>query len=207
MTFWKKEDDKFGHLKALITSHENNKKEAFEGMRAYHQSEIAHKKDAISIYQTLITSVILIYGGLIAGIYNQSINGYESIKYLGWLILLVLGICSSLVTFFSNKKISKDNDRYNIYRIEYTYERDIIKLEDDLLGAGCTSHWHYIKNNNEKKPKSGYRYTKWILIAMNIMVCFIGLIGALIIHIASISHKNIASKPTHIVVDSPLKIR
>ena len=89
---------------------------------------------------------------------------------------------------------------------EYIAEREIINLEKDLLSVGYESHWYKIRNNRDKKLKSGYNYTKLILIGVNIIVCFIGLTGAFIVQIASVSPVH-ADKPVHIFIDSAPKLK
>lgn len=211
MSFWKKDPAPVTFtgitLKADLRVHEANKAEAFQGMRAYHTSELNHKKDAISIFQTLITSVAIIYTGLIAGVYNNVIDDLTPITILGWVVFIVLVICSCIITNYSNKKISKDNARYNKYVAEYIWEREIIHLEEDLLNVGYKSYWADFKENLSEKPKTGYSYTKKIIIGLNIIVCLIGLTGAAILQIASTYTKHNAAKPTHVIVDTPIKIK
>jgi|ERR1700761_5114687 len=207
-------------LIASINAHEANKKEAFEGMRAYHCSEIDHKKDAISIFQTLITSIIVIFTGLIAGIYNQQDINSSDVCWLAITISLIVAVCSTTITYLTNKKITKDNNRYNIYVLEYISEREIIGLEKDLIAAGHESEWFSIaqkikeerakaieENRKVAIHKSGYSHTKLILCGLNIIVCLIGFSGVMIVRQTVNTHKKPPTKQVHIVIDSALKIK
>ena len=51
-------------------THEANKREAFDGMRAYHQSEIAHKKDAIDIIKAILATTVVIFIGLVSAVFS-----------------------------------------------------------------------------------------------------------------------------------------
>ena len=206
MSIFKKDNN----LNASISTHESNKKEAFEGMRAYHRSEIDHKKDAISIFQTLIASVLVLYAGLISAIYSGNINDHQWLVIsVGWFIFLILATSSTALTYLTNKKINRDNTRYEKFRYEYALERKALKLEEDLMVDGCNKlDWQDSITDPPSRSTSGYSYTKKIIIGLNIIVCCIGLSGAAVVTAAILNPgKSQISKPVHIIIDSAAKTR
>jgi hypothetical protein len=187
-------------LGSTRTAHESNKREAFDGMRAYHQSEISHKKDAIDILKTLLTTVVLLFAGLVAAAYKQ-IAPSDSVIYLAWGLAGLNILAALATTLTTNMKITQDNKRYSAYTLEYKIERDIIGLEDDLKAYNHQSKWI------EEKPgknKSGYHYTKLILTWFAITVSMIGVAGAILVQLAS---KELEKHPpkkeqTHVIIDN-----
>lgn len=169
----------FADLKGRRTTHELNKKEAFDGMRAYHQSELSHKKDAIEILKTLLTSCILIFTGLLASVY-AGLAKTEYILYLAIAITGITGLACFLIVWTTNRKIEQDNGRYRKYLAEYVVERDILALEDDLKAAGHTSTWVMPSNPD----KSGFHYTKLILRWFGWIIFMIAIAGSVIVYFA-----------------------
>jgi hypothetical protein len=152
-------------------THEANKREAFDGMRAYHQSEISHKQDAITILQTLLTSTILIYGGLIGAIIARELDPDFGLA-AGVFLVLLIGAAVILVVAITNKKIDADNGRYRQFRSEYLAERHLLGLDDDLKGDA--SAW--------SKPTAavgGYHHTKAILRVFGGLVVGASIVGAI----------------------------
>ena len=153
-------------------THEANKREAYDGMRAYHHSEIAHKKDAVDIIKTILTTTIILYAGLV----GSSVAGEIAVclaLVAAWLIaiLVVIGVCT--IVIFTNKKIDQDNKRYRKYRDEYVRERQFLGLEQDLSLNGYTSAWVEQQDPN----RTGYHHTKNILRAFAAIVIVVALVG------------------------------
>ncbi len=186
----KKKSDKEVPATTGRSVHEQNKREAFDGMRAYHQSEISHKKDAIDILKTYLTTVVIIYAGLVAGITGKIIdNNY--IVLLGWAVALLNGIACWAIIRSTNFKIDKDNRKYNQYRDEYIVERAITGLENDLKEHGHVSHWIEAQ---EEPVISGYNYTKKIINWFGITIVAVGLFGAIVISLAAVKLKKTENK-------------
>jgi hypothetical protein len=180
----KKELDKlqstvFADLKNRRTTHEMNKREAFDGMRAYHQSELSHKKDAIEILKTILTSCILVFTGLLASVYT-GLAKVEYVVYLSIAISIITGIAAFLIVHTTNKKIDQDNKRYRRYLEEYVAERHILALNDDLEAIGYKSIWIVPDNPG----KTGFHYTKLILIWFGWVIFIIAITGSVIVYMA-----------------------
>ena len=186
----KKKSDKEVPATPGRSVHEQNKREAFDGMRAYHQSEISHKKDAIDILKTYLTTIVIIYAGLVAGISGKIIDN-TYIILLGWAVALLNGLACWLIVRTTNFKIDSDNRKYKQYRDEYVVERSIIGLDDDLTAHGHTSHWI---ETTDTPPLSGYNYTKKIINWFGITIAAVGLFGAIVISLASAKMKKTENK-------------
>lgn len=159
--------------------HEANKREAFDGMRAYHQSEIAHKKDAIEILKAVLATTVIIYGGLLSAVMTVKIYP-DTALYAAIAIAAMVGIASSLIVGITNRKIDEDNKRYRKYREEYVLERRLIGLEKDLRASGYISAW-----NEEHDPnRTGYHHTKNILRALGWIIFVVAVVGVFFVHFA-----------------------
>ncbi len=174
-------------------THEQNKKEAFDGMRAYHQSEIAHKGHAVEMLKAILSASILVYGGLFGLVISQKIE-LDLIQMGAILTILINSAIAFSISKITNTKIKNDNIRYCIYYFEYRKERELLGLDADLLEAGFKSESQRInelnakdsESSNETKCKSlsnsdsGHKYTQNILIhfaSMITVVCVIGTLG------------------------------
>ncbi|MEQ1544987.1 hypothetical protein [Methyloglobulus sp.] len=141
-----------------IETHQQNKREAFDGMRAYHQSEISHKSHAIDVLKTIMTAILTIYAGLVVSVVTGKLASIVIIV-TSILVCLATAICGHAIVWATNKKIDQDNTKYEGFRDEYKTERRILCLEEELQKAGCASAW--IQSQDRKK--SGYSTTKLIL--------------------------------------------
>ncbi|MCW8092123.1 hypothetical protein [Alteromonas sp. ASW11-130] len=176
-------DETTPELKSAV--HEANKREAFDGMRAYHQSEIAHKKDAVDILKAILTTTIVLYGGVLSVVISGNIDNSYAI-YTGWTLVVLIGLSVALVVGVTNRKIDEDNKRYRKYRDEYVLERKLLGLESDLLNENYTSAWieeHY-------PTKTGYHHTKNILRVFAAMIFFVSLVGSAFIYGAKEASNN-----------------
>lgn len=167
------------------TVHEANKREAFDGMRAYHQSEIAHKKDAVDILKAILTTTIILYGGVLSVAISGKIGVLYAI-YTGWTLAVLIGLSVSLVVGVTNRKIDEDNKRYRKYRDEYVLERKLLGLESDLSKEKYTSAWV-----EEHDPtKTGYHHTKNILRVFAGMIFLVAIVGSVFIYGAKKASNN-----------------
>jgi len=174
-------------------THENNKREAYDGMRAYHQSEIAHKGHAVEMLKAILSASILVYGGLFGLVLSQQIT-LNLIQMAAVLTILINSAIAYSIANITNIKIKNDNIRYCIYYFEYRKERELLGLDADLLEAGFKSESQRINELNSGKTDkpiqeickslsnsdSGHKYTQNILIHfafMTTVVCIIGTLG------------------------------
>lgn len=138
--------------------HKLNKREAFDGMRAYHQSEIFHKKDCIDILKSILTSTLAVYGSIIGLAYSEKIQHNQALSTA--LIILFFTVTAVFgVVWSTNRKIDQDNMRYRKYRDEYKLERLMLRLEEDMWEHSYISAWF----EPHDAHKTGYHHTKVIL--------------------------------------------
>ncbi|RYY93310.1 MAG: hypothetical protein EON61_25180, partial [Alphaproteobacteria bacterium] len=100
------------------TTLENAAKEAFEGMRAYHRSEIDHKRDAIAI----LTTVLAGNGGLVAAgfgaLSRASAIGWGPIAIIAITVFATTAILVQKIMSATQKKIEADGNRYKEFRAQ-----------------------------------------------------------------------------------------
>ena len=169
------------------STHEANKREAYDGMRAYHQSELAHKKDAVDILKTILTTSVVIFGGLVGFVMSARINA-TIVIVAAWTIAVLISLAVGVIVFFTNKKIDEDNRRYRKYRDEYIKERELIGLEDDLKKAGYISA--YVEAGCPEK--TGYHHTKNILKSFGCIVIVVAIVGVVFVYGALSASNNTA---------------
>jgi Ca2+/Na+ antiporter len=161
--------------------HEQNKREAFDGMRAYHQSEIAHKGHTVEVIKTLLTVVVSAYGGLVALILGGKVSRCNGVAAAA-----VFFVCVAIVVFYvvreTNKKIDKDHDSYENHRSEYLAERRLLDI-DSAFGNEYTTHWQ----PRAKDSPTGYSFTKRLTRALGWIVVGAALIGTILAVVASLS--------------------
>lgn len=145
---------------------ELHKQEAFQGMRAYHASEIQHKQDAIAIMKAALTSVITVDGAMLAALATQKVH--PSVTILGTLLVL-LAACLALseLSEITNNKIAKDHRRYEDYRDDYVRALVSLGLQD------AQSHWH----RQEDRDRSGYAATQKIVKVFENIVVGVAAVG------------------------------
>jgi hypothetical protein len=159
--------------------HEQNKREAFDGMRAYHQSEIAHKGHTVEVIKTLLTVVVSAYGGLIALVLSGKISRCNSIAAAGVFFgCVAFGVC--YVIYETNKKIDKDHDSYENNRSEYLAERSLLGIDSDF-DSSYKTHWQ----QRAKATPTGYDYTKRLNRALGAIVVATAAIGTFLAVLAA----------------------
>lgn len=163
------------------SAHEANKKEMFDGMRAYHLSEINHKKDGIDILKTYLVTLAGVFGGLLASI-NKGYISNAAIIGLAILIAVINAIAVGLITWFTNQKIMADNGVYNRFLYEHGKERELLGIEDDLrTHTDYKSPWQKAEAKSEIK---GYSHTIRIMRVFGNSVIAIGVVAALVVWLA-----------------------
>lgn len=124
--------------------HLQNYRIAFDAMRAYHVSEIEHKKDMITILNSILVTIVTVYAGIFYIIVDEK---YKS-------IIGIMPICSLIISFIywllidymlgvNVKKLTTDNDRYERFRIECLLERDYLGLTNYFENLGDNSYGIY----------------------------------------------------------------
>jgi hypothetical protein len=170
-------------------------------MRSYHDSEIAHKKDAVDILKSILTASILVYGGLFGLLLKENIS-VTIVQLAGLATIAVNSFIAFSVVKKTNEKIRKDNIQYCLHFFEYRKEREILNLDKDLEEQGFESKSLSFQKNHPKKISydycvkdctersenisllSGHNDTQKILLhfaTMIFVICFIGFIGLVLL--------------------------
>jgi hypothetical protein len=160
-----------------IDTHRANKREAFDGMRAYHQSELSHKKDCIDILKAILTTMLVAFGGILAVVHSKQLD-FDLARSASLLLLCFVALSVAGTVWATNTKISQDNARYRRYQSEYRLERLALKLEEDLWSEGFTSAWFEPLNSY----KSGYHYTKIILRVFGLLIVSAAVLATLVVY-------------------------
>ncbi len=110
------------------TTLENAAKEAFEGMRAYHRSEIDHKRDAIAI----LTTVLAGNGGLVAAgfgaLSRASSIGWMPIASIAIVVFAATAILVQKIMTATRKKIEADGARYQEFKAQSIAAKKLLGL-------------------------------------------------------------------------------
>lgn len=93
---------------------EENKREMFDGMRAYHQSEISHANMAITMLLAISGGV----GAVIIAILFPDKPPLNATS-IGWSVFAFSLIFSLVVTIFAHVKINGDHEIYKNFGMEY----------------------------------------------------------------------------------------
>jgi Ca2+/Na+ antiporter len=113
---------------------------AFDAMRAYHCSEIEHKKDMISILNGIFLSIITVFAGIAYFIITKDYEKYHSLVLLIVFAIATLYVLLILALQRSSKaKIASDNVRYEQFREECCKEREYLQLKS-FFGTSQT-YW------------------------------------------------------------------
>lgn len=178
-----------GILRQLNALHRENKRECFDAMRAYHASEIAHKKDAVDILKAILATTIAIYGAIIGTLLVEKVQ----VPNLGLGLaasVVVIALVAYVTVHFTNKKIDTDNARYEDFQNEYLAERVYLGIENDLEGLGYFLAWSdrhagaKIKGRSasgvrkKQQNTTGYGQTKGILLAFFATIVLVAVVGA-----------------------------
>ena len=144
------------------SAYEQNKREMFDGMRAYHASEQQHKRDAINFFKTILTVSVGVNGALLGSLLTPDIS-ISSLWQLSWLTTIVTGFVCFLICNSVNKKIESDNSVYKVFGEEYTRFCIILELNQPVNVAGTSV---IAKNLDPNKPigsGDGYKVTMSII--------------------------------------------
>lgn len=140
--------------------HRLNYRMAFDAMRAYHSSEIEHKKDMIAILNGILVAIVTVYAGVFIFILKEDVTPYYGIFYLIILVITLLFYVLIKELKSSNKeKIEADNDRYEKFRRECEAEREHLGLKAffDLSYPDSEIYWK--EPSGKARKGSGYLKT------------------------------------------------
>lgn len=182
-----------------LQRHEANKREAFDGMRAYQASEIAHKAHTVDVIKTFLTLVVGAYGGLITLILKAELAP-DYAKIASGLLLLGIFFVVGYVVYKTNAKIDSDHRSYEAHRDEYLAERRLLELDSALSAVGHTTHWVPRPLN----ARSGYAYTKNLTFALGAIVVLAAVFGSILSVAASLTREPGTNPSDTSTIDDPL---
>lgn len=146
-----------------------HKRESFDGMRAYHTSEINHKQHTIDILKTVIVPVIAFYGGLITYSVSNHPKLWPVVAIGVGVVAFVWWFTDSLVTE-TCKKIDRDHLVYNKHRADYV----------DALGKLnlMSTHWDLLTEKED--GETGYAFTKKIIREFRWLIVGLAITGSIL---------------------------
>ena len=161
------------------TTYELNKREMFDGMRAYHNSEIHHKKDAIGFLRSVLGVIVGVYGIIIGSFFSPDLT-IEYAEYLVWIILLLFGLVISIVVNATIKKIEADHAIYANYGAEYTRFSYILGLQKNIILDDVEIQGKVIDLARPIGQGSGYKKTIHVIVETGIGIFLMALILTII---------------------------
>lgn len=158
---------------------ENAAKEAFEGMRAYHRSEIDHKRDAIAVLTTMLAG----NGGLVAAGFGALDHadkiGWWPIALVASLVFLTTVLLVRRIVAATNDKIEADGRRYQEFKAQSISAKRLLGLY-----APITTEHGVETVLSEPQPSFGKAKTQRILDTFFQLVVIFSLVGWLALVLA-----------------------
>jgi hypothetical protein len=153
---------------------EANKREMFDGMRAYHQSEIEHKRDAIEVLKALLAGAGAVYAAIIIP--------SNKIPYAGW---LAAGI-SAAITFATISIVRSTNAKIARGHLVYQSFGDEYMRTCRLLGLYYASDYgEIIKQSRAIGRGDGWKSTQNILRSFGTTICLLVWTAAVYVWLSS----------------------
>lgn len=154
-----------------LEEHRLNYRMAFDAMRAYHSSEIEHKKDMITILNGILVSLITVYGGVFIFLLKEDIDRrylflIPALSTPLFFIVLIAKLKSS-----NKEKIEADHNRYEQFRRECEAEREHLGLKAFFDTTYPNTDIYWKEPSGKTRQGSGYLKTiKIIKIYSNILI-------------------------------------
>lgn len=165
----------------LHEAHLTNYRIAFDAMRAYHTSEIEHKKDMITILNSVFASTITVYAGIFYLILTPAYKPYHKIAF--FIILMITALYNFLISRLKKSNVQKivaDNNRYEKFRVECQLERDYLMLNHyfETTAPSKDIYWKAKPDASGKREGSGNTKTISIIqIYCNMLISIVSLLG------------------------------
>lgn len=134
---------------------DSNKREMFDAMRAYHESERGHKTDAMTVLAALFATVGAVFGALVLS--------EKGVPYAGVLAALTAVAATFgvlIIVAKTNAKIGKDHETYAKFGAEYVRTCDAMGFYGTGLVAPEASP---IKSDRAIGQGEGYKSTQAII--------------------------------------------
>lgn len=135
--------------------YEANKREMFDGMRAYHQSEISHTNNAITILLAIGAA-----GGAVALALLFPQKAPINATWIAWATAGLVTVLALLIAWATHAKINSDHRTYEKFRSEYMRTSELLGYFKDIrIGDDEES----IKKRGTASQGKGYRRTQLII--------------------------------------------
>jgi hypothetical protein len=138
-----------------------NKRECFDGMRAYHQSEISHANHAITM---LLAMAAAIGAVVVAILFPQTPPAH--IHEIAWGLFVVVLALGATIAGTAHIKISGDHAVYAAFGAEYVITSEQLGLYEGssiTTADGKSEAQKPIKTNKSIGQGTGYRKTQGII--------------------------------------------
>lgn len=154
--------DKIDVTQENRSTFEQNKREMFDGMRAYHVSEHQHKRDAVNFLRSILGIAAGIYGVIISTFFTELVSVGNPIP-LVWVILFFIGLVVFLVVNSTNKKIEANHEVYKVYGDEYTRFCFMLELNKSVDVSSRVIDGKRIDLDDPIGQGDGYKKTMYII--------------------------------------------
>lgn len=153
------------------SSYEANKREMFDGMRAYHESEISHSHHAI----TMLLAIAGAAGAVVlAMLFPQKTP--QHLTEIAWGLVIVVTVLSLTVALTTHLKIKSDHKTYETYGKQYVLTSQLLGFYDEMEIEGTKTSVKTSKNIGQGR---GYRKTLIIIWAFAIEITILTLLFAM----------------------------
>ena len=133
-----------------------NKREMFDGMRAYHASEISHASHAI----TMLLAISGAAGAVVlALLFPKTPPNY--ISQMAWGLFIVISVFAIAVAWTAHLKISGDHEVYKSFGREYVKTSILLGFFDKDVTIDSKSE--KLKTNEAIGQGEGYKKTQTII--------------------------------------------
>ena len=135
-----------------------NKREMFDGMRAYHQSEIGHANHAI----TMLLAISGAAGAVVLAILFPEVPP-KHVSEIAWGLWLVVSALAIVIAVSAHLKISSDHEVYARFGAEYVRTSELLGFYDDNVSPNGSGPQTIIKTSKNVGQGRGYRKTQAII--------------------------------------------
>ena len=168
-------------------TYDANKRELFDAMRAYHTSEIAHKRDAIGMLTTLLTAIGAVFAAILVP--EKPIPHAAA---LADAMAALAGLLAAVIVWSTNQKIAADNRRYREFGVEYMKQCRLLGLYDIVTLDGEPAA---VKTSTTIGQGTGYQHTQRIVRSVGIAIGGLALFGAVFINLTETNGPVASPKP------------
>lgn len=150
-----------------------NKREMFDGMRAYHQSEISHANHAITMLLAIAGAAGAVVSAILFSEHLVSQHPLIDITKIAWGLFITVAVLALTIATTVHIKISGDHDAYAAFGKEYV---------ETSKRLGFYTEPDKIKTDDKIGESKGYRRTQKIIWSFAIVLIVLTLVFAVFLH-------------------------